>query len=370
MGELDRFTGCLIGGAVGDALGYPVEFLPASAIFHQYGKGGIRQYAPRHGTAEISDDTQMTLFTAAGLLRGAACGAERDGYEKYIAAAYRDWYKTQTQHYPLPAGSGCSWLVNVPALFSRRAPGNTCMGALAAGGNGTMAAPLNHSRGCGGVMRAAPVGLYFCDSGWAMEDIDRLGAASAALTHGHELGYLPAAMLAHIIARLAGYGDTVAGAVADALSALPAAFPGAEHMGGLLALVETAVRLAGKDMDDLTAIRRLGEGWVGDEALAIAVYCALKYAGSFEDGVAAAVNHDGDSDSTGSITGNILGAALGYGAIPEKYLDGLELRDVIGEVGTDLWRFGPKTDAQDPDWNSRYVSGTYAPPGENREDRI
>ncbi len=331
MRDLNKFKGCLTGGAAGDALGYPVEFMSAAAINKLYGPRGIRDYALRRGVAEISDDTQMTLFTAEGLIAG---GGNVDA----IRACYRDWYRTQTEKYPLPAGDGHCRLADVPGLFSRRAPGNTCMSALAAGGNGTMEKPLNHSRGCGGVMRAAPVGLYFLDSGVDQAEIDRLAAQAAALTHGHELGYLPAAMLAHIVARAAGFGDTAAAAVQDAMDAMPAVFPEARHMGALLALMEKAVTLAGGDMDDRTAIGQLGEGWVGDEALAIGVYCAVKYPHDFEKGVAAAVNHDGDSDSTGSVTGNILGAALGCDAIPRKYLDRLEMLDVIEKTAEDLWR--------------------------------
>ncbi len=366
MRELNRFKGCLIGGAAGDALGYPVEFMSAASIFHRYGKSGITEYELRHGAAEISDDTQMTLFTATGLLLGTTRGMTRGimgPYEGYIGPSYLDWYRTQTEAYPLQEGFHYSWLVNVPALFSRRAPGNTCLSALAAGGNGTMERPLNHSKGCGGVMRAAPIGLYFNDRPYFQEETDRLGAKAAVLTHGHELGYLPAAMLAHIVSRVSGHGDTVAAAVQDAMAALPAVFPKAKHVDELLVLMKKAVDLAGEGGDDLAAIRQLGEGWYGDEALAIAVYCAVRYAGDFERGVIAAVNHDGDSDSTGSIAGNILGAALGYDAIPQKFLDKLELRGVIEEVAEDLWRDCRVDDDDmcDPVWESKYVSMTYSP---------
>ena len=99
MRDLSKFKGCLIGGAVGDALGYAVEFMPASTIFQKYGKKGITEYELRHGVAEISDDTQMTLFTATGLLVGTTRGMARGimgNYEGYIAYSYRDWYRTQT----------------------------------------------------------------------------------------------------------------------------------------------------------------------------------------------------------------------------------------------------------------------------------
>lgn len=77
MRDLNKFRGCLIGGAVGDALGYAVEFLPASAIFKKYGENGITEYELHREVAEISDDTQMTLFTATGLLIGTTRGMTR-----------------------------------------------------------------------------------------------------------------------------------------------------------------------------------------------------------------------------------------------------------------------------------------------------
>lgn len=365
MRDLSKFKGCLIGGAVGDALGYAVEFLPAGSIFKKYGENGITEYELRHGVAEISDDTQMTLFTATGLLVGTTRGMTRgimgDYAECYIAYSYRDWYRTQTEKYPLPEEYHYSWLVNVPEMFSRRAPGNTCLSALAQGGNGTFENPLNHSKGCGGIMRVAPIGLYFCDKRHEPEEIDIIGAKAAALTHGHELGYIPAAMLVHIILRISEYGDTILEAVKDAMCMMPSIFPKAKHMDELLTLIQKAIVLSEEGMDDLDAIRQLGEGWVAEETLAIAVYCALKYSDDFEKSIIAAVNHDGDSDSTGAVAGNILGAALGIDAIPQKYLNDLELKDIILEIAEDLHHdcqiaeYGP----WDHLWESKYIEMSY-----------
>lgn len=365
MRDLNKFKGCLIGGAVGDALGYAVEFLSASDIFKKYGENGITEYELHNGIAEISDDTQMTLFTATGLLVGTTRGMTRgimgDYAECYIAYSYRDWYRTQTEKYPLPEEYHYSWLVNIPEMFSCRAPGNTCLSALAQGGNGTLENPLNNSKGCGGVMRVAPIGLYFCDKRHEPEEIDIIGAKAAALTHGHELGYVPAAMIVHIISRISEHSDTILEAVNDAISIVPGIFPESKYMGELLELLEKAVALSAENTDDLDAIRQLGEGWVAEETLAIAVYCALKYSDNFEKGIIASVNHDGDSDSTGAVAGNILGAALGIDAIPQKYLDKLELKDVILEIAEDLHHdcqiseYGPRDNL----WESKYIEMAY-----------
>ena len=338
---LDACRGCLLGGAAGDALGYPVEFLPEGSIFRRFGPSGITAYELKDGAARISDDTQMTLFTANGLLYGTVQAALRQGPRRYVnavSAAYRDWYRTQTDTWPLPdrhwAQSHCCWLLHVPALFSRRAPGDTCMSALAGMVPGSIRQPVNRSRGCGGVMRVAPVGLFLKDADTAA----MTAAECAALTHGHEMGYIPAAMQAHIIHTLSHSDASLKEAVTAAQDAVDRLFHGAGHLPAFRERIRAAVTLAEGDCDDLHAIHRLGAGWVGDEALAISIYCALRYAGDFAGALTAAVNHGGDSDSTGAITGNILGTRLGLSGIPQAYLADLELRDVITELADDLHR--------------------------------
>lgn len=163
MKNIDKYRGCLIGGAAGDALGYAVEFMDLDSIKHKYGQSGITAFELQNGVALISDDTQMTLFTANGLLLGITRGMTRGimgTLPSYIRFCYEDWYKTQTKQYPLHEDCVYAWLSNVPEMFARRAPGNTCLSAIASGCNGTLEKPINGSKGCGGVMRVAPIGLY------------------------------------------------------------------------------------------------------------------------------------------------------------------------------------------------------------------
>lgn len=343
MRDPNRFKGCLVGGAIGDALGYAVEFKEEPEIFRAYGPAGITRYDLDAGRARISDDTQMTLFTATGLLYGQARGILHEPSANAVAClrqAYLDWYTTQTERYPLPPSfSGTSWLVDREEFFARRAPGGTCLSALGKGGYGTIEKPVNESKGCGGVMRVAPIGLYFIDSEeWSPGQVALLGAQAAALTHGHELGYLPAAALVHIVQSLAsGRKADILSAVEAAMDAIPSLFPKAAHMSELLEIMEKAVRFAQQpDLDDLSAIHSLGEGWVAEETLAISVYCALRYADDFERAIVTSVNHSGDSDSTGAVTGNILGAFLGYDRLPAVYLRDLEFKEIILEIAEDL----------------------------------
>lgn len=333
MRDIDRFRGCIVGGAAGDALGYAVEFETVEQIIQEYGRRGITRFDLTDGVALFSDDTQMTLFTAAGLLHGLG-GDLREG----VRRSYIDWLATQVEDYPIdPEHESVSWLTDLPELFSPRDPGNTCLSALFAGGKGTVEEPLNNSRGCGGVMRAAPVGLLFAGDPDVSQKVCRLGAEIAAVTHGHELGWLPAAVLAHMVWTLASSErPDVRAALKSAEAEARRTFPDAVYLDSFCDLLDRAVTLADSSTSDLEAIRALGAGWVGDEALAIAVFCAARYERDFERALIAAVNHDGDSDSTGAVAGNLLGAAMGYETLPPFFKDDLEQEDALLQVAEDL----------------------------------
>lgn len=120
------------------------------------------------------------------------------------------------------------------------------------------------------------------------------------------------------------------------MNELYGAFP--KEVKYMVELTDLVVRLTNNDKSDVENIGVLGEGWTGDEALTIALYCALKHFDDFEEAMIAAVNHAGDSDSTGAVTGNILGAAIGYEAIPQFFKDDLEIHDLILHMADDLYR--------------------------------
>ncbi len=365
--NLDKYKGCLIGGAAGDALGFAVEFFSERKIFSRYGENGITEYSLKNGIAEISDDTQMTLFTATGLLVGTTRRNMRGimgTYPSYINFSYRDWYRTQTEQYPLKDKHHYSWLVNLPKMFSNRAPGNTCLSAIESNTFGTIEEPINRSKGCGGVMRVAPIGLYFGDKSISIDEVDKIGAEAAALTHGHSLGYIPAAALVHIIHLISHNNDiSLREAVEDMKVTMQRQFIGDEHISEFLDIVNRAVELSqNQNISDLDAIHSLGEGWVAEETLAIALYCSLKYENDFDKALIASVNHNGDSDSTGAVTGNILGAYLGMSKIPQKYIDNLELKDVILDIAEDLYndcQMSEYGDYRDPIWEAKYIYNTY-----------
>ena len=387
--HLDAIRGCMFGGAAGDALGYPVEFLDEESIFRRYGAKGITAYDkdPRTGKALISDDTQMTLFTADGLLIGETRGAMRGIRGKprgYVTLTYLDWLKTQessmkeVNRFKRPSkDGGYSWLLDVPELYSRRAPGNTCLSALREESRGEtfddyVEAKRNGSKGCGGIMRVAPLAL---DPPGFVSDIPEVetpyyylkplvmeGAQLAAITHGHSLGYMPAAVLVHIITRIVfppeGRIMTLKEIILEARDAAAEFFAGDPHLPELLGVIENAVAFSENGRDDLENIHQLGEGWVAEETLGISLYCALRHQDDFSAGIIAAVNHRGDSDSTGAVTGNILGALLGYEKIDDNWKKDLELSDVILEMADDLCHgclMSEYSRYRDPEWEEKYI---------------
>lgn len=352
-----RFIGCLLGGAVGDALGAPVEFMKRTEILRHFGPEGITQYAPAYGgIGLITDDTQMTLFTAEGLIRAWVRGCMKGitTYSSVTAHAYLRWLRTQGERPTCDIDFGSDepgWLFQQRELHHRRAPGNTCLAALRA--MGSLGEPaINDSKGCGGVMRVAPVGLFAWRLGQqeSPQDAFRMGTELAALTHGHPTGALTGGVLAALILAL-----TDGASLPEALAASKAILRAEAGHEETLRAIEMAEMLAVSGLPHEEAMTRLGQGWIAEEALAISIYCAL-VARNFKHGVILAVNHDGDSDSTGSIVGNLLGTMHGVQAIPTEWLEPLELRDVITELAEDLyafkeWRIGE--DSENEELNQR-----------------
>lgn len=350
MQRQDRIVGCLLGGAAGDALGAPVEFSSLSSIRDQYGSAGVLEFAPAFGkVGSITDDTQMTLFTADGLLRAEVERHVR-GDSDVVASvhqAYLRWLLTQCEgsdHRVFPGATArekLGWLYRLSALRVRRAPGSTCILALRSDRMGTIDRPLNSSKGCGGVMRVAPVGLFL----ESPEDAFDLGCRIAAITHGHPSGYLAAGVMAAVICCLAN-GVDLPRAVDRVLPLLKRQ----PHHQEVLGALEKTLAATLKEEGDAEVVEELGGGWVAEEALAIGLYCALMGDGDFRKGVLLAVNHSGDSDSTGAIAGSFLGAILGKAGVPGDWLDLLELRAEIEKIAIDLaCRY-----EEGEEWRSRY----------------
>lgn len=383
---LDSIRGCLMAGAAGDALGYEVEFMSRRSILSRFGENGITKFAlDSNGKALISDDTQMTLFTANGMLMGLTRGYMRGiggRPEKYVDGAYLDWYYTQTgkKKEILINDFHYTWLRDLPEMAQHRAPGNTCLQACESMFRGEHV--HNNSKGCGGIMRVAPMALL--DAGYASRDentyslveLAEAGGEIAECTHKHPLAFLPASLLTILLYKVVPMAvkqvqediDRIVNETLDMLDLIYIDKYESEKQY-LRELSEKAIRLAHSDISDADAIRELGEGWVAEETWAIALYCAIRHINSVEDAIISSVNHNGDSDSTGSVCGNIMGAIYGYEHIKERNIfcpegklleDTLELSEIILALANDLStgciisEYDPIDTPEKQQWYERY----------------
>jgi ADP-ribosylglycohydrolase len=359
---VENFTGCLVGGAVGDALGAPIEFNSISAIRAIYGEQGIVDFVEFPGnTGEFTDDTQMALFTAEGLLRAIHRETQKGIGGALLAImhhSYLRWLHTQgisVNKGNIPDGVydiEKGWLLQQSILFKQRAPGTTIVSALSSGHRGEIEKPINNSKGCGTVMKIAPVGLIFYGHNKAAF---KTGCEISAITHGHPSGYLSAGFLASVIADITK-GLSLMMSIKNALAILRT---WKDHEETTRA-VEQALKLFRKtnnQKDKITPelVEQLGGGWVAEEALAISLYASLIYENDFEKGVLLAVNQSGDSDSTGSITGNILGLINGYESIPVKWRKNLVGQEIVKQIGEDLFiQVKGNTFEMDDEWWEKY----------------
>ena len=231
-------------------------------------------------------------------------------------------------------------------------------------------------------MRVAPMALLNAgytsrnENGYTIEELAKAGGEIAECTHKHPLGFLPASLLTVLLYKVVPMSarqvqEEIDRIVAETLDILNVIYRDkyAKDKEYLKALTEKAMQLAHSDISDADAIRQLGEGWTGEEAWAIALYSAVRQIDSVEDAIVASVNHDGDSDSTGSICGNIMGAIYGYKHIRERNIfcpdgkrleDTLELSEIILALADDLStgciisQYNPIDTPEKRQWYERY----------------
>jgi ADP-ribosylglycohydrolase len=283
----------LFGLALGDALGWPTEFKKLPDIKRIYGTDGI-QVPP--DPAIYTDDTQMTIALAEGLL---AAGLKADLHSQMQAVGKRfiEWMESPENN---------------------RAPGNTCMRGVA---NFQSGVPWRESgkvesKGCGSAMRVAPIGYLYQHDPQRLRDV---AEASGVITHRHPASVAASVAGAYLV-KLALDGVAPEEYLRRVLS----------FTDGISVEFDTTLLRVGHVLgwvNEEEALDHIGQGWTGDEAIALALYCILRYPNDYVACVRRAANTNGDSDSIACIAGGIMGARLGLDAIPSDWLDLCENRD-------------------------------------------
>lgn len=290
-----KLRGYLFGTACADALGRPVEHLTLEQIKEKYGERGILEIPP---DSPWTDDTQLMLVLARGLLHGAEL--ELPGLMDKIAEELVLW-------------------LGEPDLGA----GATTKGAALSLKDGIhwSESGLN-SKTCGSLMRVGILGFIFSN------DPDKLieaASLSGRITHNH-----PTADAA-----------SVAGAYAvklalDGIAPEDMFLPLLRVTEGISDEFTEALKhsyeLAHSNLSDEEALQKLGQGWYADETFALAYFCILRYPDNYKKAVQTGVNITGDSDSVGSVAGGILGARLGIEAVPVSWVESLKEKEIIEEM--------------------------------------
>jgi len=320
----DRFEGCFLGLAIGDALGYPTEFLSFPEIQQRFGPEGILDL--RGNPALHSDDTQLSMAMAKALLE--AGGHEIEDFLAVFTRELVGWFRSPEND---------------------RSPGNTTIRACQ---NLETGAPwdrsgIPQSKGCGANIRVAPVGLYFFDQPSRLRLFSR---ASALVTHAHPTALVAAEVTAFCVSwAVQGvlpteYLDRIAVLEKSSLDSWEPRFGEIweraqfnspieylrEGWNQLLAGLRKVPRAVSENPPDICSV--IGGGWVAEEALACALTCVLISPGDYSAAVRKGANNSGDSDSIASITGAISGALLGSDAIPKDWKKRVESRNRILEL--------------------------------------
>lgn len=349
--------GCLLGIAVGDAMGYPVDKKSWTQISEDYGPNGLLGYDIVNGAADITSYTQIAAFACNGLLLGTSRG-KHDKLPRYLAMSLREWAKSQQFRGNATEKTFC-WLAQVGKMRRRQCMDTQMLDALAREQLGTPDKPVFHSNTPCALTAAIAVGLLFDPERMTREQLGTLGTYALCFTHGDKETFLAGALLAYSIAGiLAEPNKKPADVFGEAAQAVTAQFGERfPEAGRLQQRIEYAIELTrDPELSPLAALSLL-RCTTAAECLAGAVYCSVIHPGNFDEGMIASVNHSGCSCAVGAVTGAILGAKLGCEALPEFYLESLEQAPILGELACDMAQGKQFMRIFDDDWDQKYNQG-------------
>ncbi len=331
MELVDRFRGCLLGLAIGDALGHPTEFIRSVGLIRaKYGPQGVTGFQPvagrhhsasllgRHPAGTFSDDTQMAIAVARSLAQ--AGRGDLDALMTVMGHEFVAWSRSPENN---------------------RSPGETCMAGCRnfAAFEDWRTAGLIDKKGCGAAMRAAPVGLYYYDDD---EALVRVAAAQSVLTHRHPTGVASSVAAAAAVAWVTR-GNGIDGLVQFTRDSVLRLTPElllelgcSPDLVGDIGISEMLRSLdqvnAVQEKESIDACEFLGGGWIGEEAVACALWCVLRAKGAFRESVLRGANTSGDSDSIACIAGSIAGALVGNHGLPDELVSTLEKSEALDSL--------------------------------------
>ena len=357
------YRGCLLGMAVGDAMGYTVDNRSLAEIQEDYGPHGLLGYDLVNGYADVTSYTQLAAFTCNGLLFGLTRGqmtGKMAPFIKYIALSHCEWAASQ-RAWGRPNRNYC-WLGRKEEICRRHCMETRMLDTLSRSNPTTLETPSNNYNGPYSLTAAIGVGLFFHEDRMNQEEVDRLGAEAVALTCGSPTAFLSGAVLTHLMSSLLRRPRMpLKKAVLEAVEAMKEQF-GHQYSQAydLATLIRHAVTFSeAHGIRASEIMERIGCDNAA-KVLAGAVYACLVSQDDFDRAMIVAVNHSGRSAAVGAITGAILGIRLGEEALPDFYIECLEPAEVLRELADDLYTGCPMEQGNklfDLDWDYKYLHG-------------
>lgn len=357
------YRGCLLGMAVGDAMGYTVDSRSWQEIQEDYGPNGLLGYDLCNGYAEITSYTQLAAFTCNGLLLGLTRGqmtGHMAPFIKYVGLSSREWAASQ-RPWGRPEQTFC-WLLQQPELCRRHCMDTRMLDTLSRKRLGTPEEPRNSYDSPCGLTSAIGVGLFFHPDRIDQSEIDRLGAEAVAITHGNPEAFLTGAFLSHLTSRLVQYpGADLKQLILEAMDALRDLFgPQYSQTYELCNLIKMSIGLSeGMHHNHVEVMEQL-HCETAAQALAGALYACLVSGNDFDSAMIIGVNHSGRSAAVGAIVGAILGIRLGAQTLPGFYIECLQPAQTLVELADDLYHGCPMEMGNklfDLDWDRKYLHG-------------
>lgn len=358
------WRGCLLGLAVGDAMGYTVNSHSLAEIREDYGPNGLQGYDPVNGYADVTSYTQLAAFTANGLLYGLTMGRSKgtmSPFINYIARSHWEWACSQ-QMMDRPARTVC-WLFREKSLCRRHCIDTRMKEVILRKQFGTPEERYNSMTTPSAITAAVGVGMFYDPADMSRSEINRLGMEAVALTHGDPMAHLPGAAVTYMVsAALADPAMAMEKLVEKTMEAFTAQFDSQYHryVSQINNLVKMAVSMSrDPSIAPVDAMEKL-QCKTGAQVLAGTVYALLTGGEDFDASLITAVNHSGASAAVGALVGAILGARLGVDALPEFYLECLECGEVLRELADDLYQGCPIETGDvffDDEWDGKYCHG-------------
>ena len=353
--KLDAYRGCLLGLAVGDAMGMPVDDMTWTEIQENYGPHGLLGYDLRGDFAEITSYTQVAAYICNALLLSVSRG-KGDKILDFVKLGLKEW--TRSQHFARdPEGSYC-WVAKLSAFRRRHCRDARMLDTLRLAAMGFPEKGSNKYNTPGSLTAAVAVGMFYNPDRLEPAQIGELAAQIIRITHGDPTAFLSGAALSFAIAGILSEPDLpLEQQFTGAVSAMRGLFRGKySEVDTVAATLSAAIKRA-RTAEPMDQVMESLQCYSAMNCVAGAIYASLANSEDFDTAMITAVNHSGYSSAVAAVTGAILGAKMGHAALPDFYLESLEPVKALCQLADDMVSGTPAKGIFDDDWDQKYVQG-------------